>query len=255
MNGADVEQAVALVQRAAVLDACLDHPADRSTIADRAGCSRSTAYRATGELSDEGLLERTNRGYRLTGAGRATLDHVRQFVGKLQGTQRLEPLLEHVGDSAIVRRAELFTDAEIVTPQASSPYHVENRVKAVIEGTEERMLGMTAGLGSPALADAMFDRIRAGVRVEWVLPTETYDHFNTAHGDLSADAPEDGQTAVFVRDAIPHDQAVYDDTLVVIGFDHERGVLGSVAITEDEAALRWAEEQFTDCRLAAKRVE
>ena len=255
MDDRTLEEMVALLRRTAVLEACRDGPASRRTIAERADCSRSTAYRATSELTEEKLLERTNGGYRLTGSGAAALDHIRRFTDKLDGTDRIRPLFEYVDDPAFVRRAEFFTDAELVAQEASSPYHVENRMKTLIEGTEERMIGMTTGLGSPALAQAMFERIRAGVCVEWMLPAEPYEYFNAEHGALSAYGLEEDQTAVYVRTEPPVDLAIYDDTLVVFGFDRDRGVLDVVAITEDGSAIRWAREKFEEYRSDAERVE
>lgn len=255
MNLVEADDAAALLQRANVLCACQDGPVGRATISERAGCSRSTAYRATGELEERGLLERTPRGYRLTGAGASTVEHIRDFVGKVQGTKRIGPLFEYVDDDEFVRRADYFTDAELVLQDASSPYHIETRVKRVIDDTRERIVGMADGLGSPALADAMFDRIRAGVDVEWILPGDTYDLFRGEYGTLSAAAPDDDQTAVYTREEVPIDLALYDDTLVVIGFDPNRAVLGAVAITDGDDAREWALDRIEDCRTGAERVE
>lgn len=255
MNGSDIDDAVSLLQRATVLDACRDGPVGRAGIAELADCSRSTAYRATSELEEGDLLERTDRGYRLTGAGAATLEHVQQFVRKLSGTRQLQPLLKYVDHPAFLRRAHLFEDAELVAQDGASPYHIENRVQSLIDGTRERMVGMTTGLGSPALAEAMVDRIREGVRVDWILPAELYEQFNDEYGDLSAQAVEDGQTSVSVLGEMPIDLAIYDETLVVIGFDPARGILGCVAVTDEPAAVRWARGVFADYRGESERVE
>lgn len=255
MRPSDLEGAISLLQRAHVLGACQNGPVGRTTIAQRADCSRSTAYRATSELSEQGLLERTDTGYQLTGAGGAMLDHVREFTRKHEGTVQLLPLFEYVENPEIVRRAHLFTDAELVTQNASSPYQIENRVKGIIDGTQEQMLGMSNGLGSPSLAEAMIDRIQAGVNVDWILPIEMYEQFNTEYGELSAHAGENGQTAVSVRQQLPIDLALYDETLVVIGFDHDRGVLGAVAVTDDREAVQWASDRFDEYRRTAEQVE
>lgn len=255
MDQSAIEDGISLMQRYDVLEACRDGPVGRTGVAERADCSRSTAYRATRQLSEERLLERSNGGYELTGAGAAALDHARQFTAQLAGTTQIQPLFEYVDHPELVENAHLFRDAELVTQEASSAYRIENRVKQIIEATETEMIGMTTGLGSPALADAMIERIRDGVRVDWVLPSGTYEEFNSAHGELSAQAVTDGQTTVSVRESIPIDLAVYDETLVAIGFDHERGVLGTVAVTDDPAAVQWAREVFEDCQRAAERVE
>ncbi|WP_440988459.1 helix-turn-helix transcriptional regulator [Haloarchaeobius baliensis] len=255
MDATAVDDTVALLSWGPILEACHDGPVDRSEIAERAGCSRSTAYRATTDLREEGLLERTDRGYRITGEGAAVLAQSQQFVAGVEGTARLQPLLEYVDNPAFVDLAARFADAEVVAPLESVPYRIENRMQSVIEGTRERMFGMTDGLGSPALAEAMFDRLRSGVTVDWLLPREMYDQFTAAYGPLSTHADDGGATTVFVHDELPVNLAVYDETLVVLGFDRERGVLGAVAIADDPVALQWSQETFEACRGAAERVE
>ena len=255
MNRATVDEVAALIQRADVLAACREGPAGRTTIAERADCSRTTAYRATADLEDRGLIERASGGYRLTGSGRAMLDHLGEFRSKIAGTNRVQSLFDYVDTQALVAHAHLFADAELVVQDPAAPYHIETRLQSVIGDTDEEMIGMTTGLGSPALAEAMFDRIEAGVDVDWILPAETYDHFVTEYGTVSTHAVTDDQTAVHTRAEIPIDLAIYDETLVVIGFDADRGVIGAVAVTDEPEALRWARDRFADCRSRATRVE
>lgn len=126
---------------------------------------------------------------------------------------------------------------------------------AVIGDTEGRVIGMTNALGSSALAEALLDRIDAGVGVEWVLPPDMYEAFTSVHGPLADRAVADGQTAVYVADGLPIDFAVYDDTFVLLGFDSAKCVLAVVAITEDSGVVDWARERFSAYRTTAERVE
>jgi len=56
MDGSTLGRDIRLLQRAPILAACRDGPVERSTIADRAGSSRTTVYRATTELEAEGAV-------------------------------------------------------------------------------------------------------------------------------------------------------------------------------------------------------
>ena len=255
MDRASVDEAAALLQRANVLEACREGPAGRTTIADRADCSRTTAYRATTDLEDRGLIERATGGYRLTGSGRAMLDHLGEFRAKIAGTTRSQPLFDYVESSALVDHAHLLADAELVVQDPSAPYHIESHLKSVISDTDEEMIGMTTGLGSPTLAEAMFDRVAAGVDVDWILPAESYDHFATEYGTVSTHALDDDQTSIYSCEEIPVDFAIYDETLVVIGFDHDRGIIGAAALTDEPEAVQWARERFQDARRGATIVE
>lgn len=255
MDATATDDAVALVNWAPILDACVDGPVGRAEIAELAGCSRATAYRATSELREDGLLERVDDGYRLTGEGAAVLAQARQFVDGIAGVERLRPLLEYVDHPELVQLAARLAAAEVVVPSDSVPYRIENRMKTIIENTDERMVGLTSGLGSPALAEAMFERLQAGVSVDWVIQPEMYDQFVATYGELGTHAVDDGAVAVSVADEIPVDLAIYDETLVLLGFDHDRGVLGAVAITDDPVALQWGLDIVEERRGAAERAE
>lgn len=254
MDRQAVERLEGLLQRAHVLSAYRDGPAGRSTIADRARCSPSTVYRAEQYLAERGLIEDTPGGPRVTGPGEVVLDQFERCLDVVEGALALDPLLSVTDPPQLVEHLPLLSSAELVEQEPGSPYHIEHRVREVIAGTDERMAGMATGLGSPTLAETMFERIRAGVRVEWVLPAETFEYFRTEYGDLAEQAVSTDETAVYVSDEIPVDLAVYDETLLVMGFDEERGILAAAAITDEPAAIDWAEDLLDGQRDAAERV-
>src|SRR6056297_450185 len=99
MNQRELERDITLLQRAPVLAACRDGPVGRTAIAGEAGCSRATAYRATTDLTDRGLLEQVDGGYRLTGFGLTALDRIEQFHAELDGARHLQSVLAHVDAS------------------------------------------------------------------------------------------------------------------------------------------------------------
>lgn len=254
MDGAAVERLEGLLQRAHVLAAYRDGPAARSTIAERAGCSQSTVYRAEQYLEERGLVEDSPEGLRITGPGAVVLRQFEQCHATIEGALTLSALLEVVDAPALVEQLPLLADAEIVEQEAERPYHIEHRVREVIAGTEERMVGMASGLGSPTLAETMFERIGAGVRVEWVMPTETFEYFRAEYAESVEEALSTGDTAVYTSDDIPVDLATYDETLLVMGFDGDRGVLAAAAITDEPAAVEWARELLDECKDRAERV-
>ncbi|WP_440990516.1 helix-turn-helix transcriptional regulator [Haloarchaeobius baliensis] len=255
MDRAAVDDAVALLHRAPVLAACRGGPTDRSTLADRAGVSRATAYRATNALTERGLLERRTDGYRLTGFGRAVLTHVESFEAGLAGARTLAPLLARVDAPELVSNTHLFTDATVLTADRSAPYRIDQELASIVADTSREMVGVTTSFGSPVVMERTYEVVRSGVPVEWVLTPETFEGVRSHHGDGHDELMAMDTTATYLIDEPPLDIAIYDDTLVVPSYDPDSGVVAAVATTDDPDALAWARGVFEDCRERAERLD
>ncbi|WP_256295729.1 helix-turn-helix transcriptional regulator [Haloarchaeobius salinus] len=249
-----VVDAVALLQRAPVLAACRGGPTDRSTIAERAGVSRATAYRATNALTERGLLARGADGYRVTGFGRAVLTHVESFEEGMVGARRLAPVLARVDAPELVSNTHLFTDATVLTADPSAPYRIDQEIAGIVADTSREMVGVTTTFGSPTVMERTYEVIRSGVAVEWVLTRAAFegvlDQYADGHGELMAM----GTTATYLVEDPPLDVAIYDDTLVIPGYDGESGTVTAMATTEDPDAVAWARGVFEACRERADRL-
>jgi predicted transcriptional regulator len=205
-------------------------------------------HRAEAYHGENGLLERTQEGYRITGLGNVVVDQLTKCCETVSVATDLKPLLSYVQSPALIDNIHLFEDAALYEHESSRPYNVEHRVRDIIHSTDERIRGVTVGLGSPTLADAMFERIRNGVPVEWIMPKDTWDYFLSENREKTEEAASADQISVYLTDDISLDFAIYDETLMVIGFDEERGSLGAVAVTDTADALEWAENVFEEIR-------
>lgn len=255
MDREDVDDAVALLQRAPVLAACRDGPVDRGTVAERAGCSRATAYRATNALTERGLLTRESGGYRLTGVGHAVLVHVETFDDGLAGARTLAPVLAHVDAVELAANTHLFTDARVVTADPSAPYRVDRELAAIVAATEREMVGVTTTFGPPTVMDRSYEIVRSGVPVEWVLTREAFEGVRDQHGEGHDELMALDTTATYVVEDPPLDVAIYDDTLVIPSYDAESGAVAAIATTERPDAVAWARGVFETCRERATRLD
>lgn len=253
MDRDEVEDVVSLLRRAHVLEACRDGPIGRTAVAERADCSRTTAYRATGDLADEGLLERTPEGYRLTGTGAATLDRIRAFRADVEGVDRLGPVLAHVDAPAVVENAALFADATVIEAEPGTPYGIEQHLTALIEDVDREIFAVTTSVGAPSTVDGTHERVAAGVDYEHVFTRQAYDRLVDGYGGVADDIADRDNVGLFVVETSPVDLVVYDDTLVLVGFD-DTGLVTAVATTDDEEARAWARQLFDDHKRRGERV-
>jgi len=241
MNQSALERDVTLLQRAPMLAACRDGPVGRSGIAEEAGCSRTTAYRATTDLTDRGLLEQVDGGYRLTGLGRTALDSIERFHAEVEGARHLEPVLAHVDAAELREHMHLFADATVMEASPEAPYAIERHVESVIAEVSERIHGISNSFGSPAVLSQIVDRVEAGVDFEWAFPEAVHERIERQQSEHDARLSAQDNTTVYVVEDVVVDVSLFDDTLVLAGFD-DRGTLGSVAITDDSDAVAWAQE-------------
>ncbi|WP_082256246.1 winged helix-turn-helix domain-containing protein [Haloferax sp. ATB1] len=254
MDYSGLDRDTTLLQRAPVLAACRDGPVGRSTIAERAGCSRTTAYRATTDLERRGLVEQANGGYRLTGLGSTLLDCVDGFREAVDGARRLRPVLARIDAAELRENTRLFADATVVEADPEAPYAVEQHLDTLIADTSDRICGAATSFGSPGLLARTVERVEAGVEFEWALPTAVLDRLERQHGELHATVLAHDNAAAYVVDDVAVDFSCYDDTLVLTAFDAGRGTLTATATTDDPDAVAWAEEIFGRYRDAGELV-
>ena len=255
MDQSALERDVALVQRAPVLAACRDGPVGHSTIAERADCSRTTAYRATADLEDRGVLERTDGGYRLTNLGVTVLGHVERFRATLDGARHLRPVLDCIDTPELRENTRLFADATVMVATPDAPYAIEQHLESIIADADECIYGGATSFGSPTTLARTVERVEAGVEFEWALPRAVLDRIVSQHGELHATVRAHDNATVYVLEDVVVDFSVYDDTLVLTGFDDDRGTLSAVATTDDPEARAWADGIFATYRERGQRLD
>ncbi|WP_231185148.1 helix-turn-helix domain-containing protein [Haladaptatus sp. DYF46] len=255
MNQSALDGDTQLLRRAPMLAACRDGPVSRSTIAERADCSRTTAYRATTELVEHGLLEQADGGYLLTGFGTTALDRIERFRAALDGARRLRPVLDCIDAPVLRSNTHLFTDAVVMEADSEAPYAIEQRLESIIANASERIYGVSTSFGSPITLTRTVDRVESGVDFEWGLPRAVLERLENQHGDLHTRIRTHQNTTVHVVEDPVVDFSLYDDTLVLTGFDEDRGTLAAVAVTDNHDARAWAERLYRRYRRRADTLD
>ena len=254
MGKSPLERDIRLLQRAPILAACRDGPADRSTIAERAARSRTTVYRATTELEASGLLEKGSDGYSLTNFGTTILERLSQFRNELDSVWHLKPVLDRIDAPELRDHVELFADATVVEASADAPYAIEQRLVALIGANTGEWFGFTREFGSPAVVEAVSQAMFDGTSAEWVFTSEAVGRLSEQHPEAQTEMRALDRTASYVVERLPFNFAVFGGTLVLIAIDPTTGVHADIAITETPDAVAWARHLFETYRDRAERV-
>jgi len=199
---------------------------DRSTLESELDVSRATAYRQTAALVKEGLLEQTSRGHLTTDGGAAVLDAADRFERSPAAADRLGPLLERLSPPELSENLHLFADATVIAVDSKAPYAIEQHVGSIIADSRERIYGAPTSFGSPVTLTRTVGRIKSGVDFEWALPEAILERLEGQYGELHETVLAHDNTAVYVTENVV-DLSLYDDTVVLTGFDADRGTLPS----------------------------
>jgi predicted transcriptional regulator len=249
MDGERHEHATACLRRAPVLRACRDGPQSRRDLESETGASRTTAYRATNELEERGLLERENGGYRATATGEATSRAVDRYLSTIETIDRLEPLFERIDHPELLDHAHLLADAELTVADEENMYRANDRAVELFGQSETIRAAMT-GLGSrPCIEASTAAATEGGMDVEMCFTSEALP--TDEHLDAGTDRLFECFD-VYVVEELPFTFVLHDEIATVVAHN-EVGVPIVVAETDNPEAYRWLEARYAEQRAHARR--
>ena len=220
-------------------------PREKRTLVETLGVSRSTVDRALRELEAEGLVERTERGYRLTAAGRLAdtlTDAILSATSDLHAAA--EPLRAASPDAPLdlrlVSGATATEATEHVRRQPLSPV-----LDLLMEASQVYILAPV--ISRPGSFDSVCEAVLdAGTTVEMVFEASLAEQLFPPNADRVATMVEDGFTPLVTTD-VPFGLVLgetpdgWETHLVTYGGD---GDLRGVVSNDAPAAAAWAWETY-----------
>lgn len=255
MDGVDSGRAMDVLRRLPVLAACRDDPLDRRRLSEVADLSRTTAYRATTDLAERGLLEETGAGYRTTPRGRALLAATEEFRTGLATVEGLAPLFDVVSHPELLEHAHLLTDPTVIVADATNPYRVVERVLERYEATERSRGTITNPTAGEAI-DTALPELGEKEHIERILTASALEAHDTIAGEQFRAATErEGLSLLTAADeAVPFTFAIDDEDVTVVGHDPTTGLPTVHVASANPAARDWLERVYGRCRGAAEPV-
>lgn len=243
-----------IMDRADVLSALRTEPRSRRELVDQLGVSRTTAYRVTTGLADEGLIERDGRDYRTTAIGVAMADAADRFQDKVETVTRLQPLLDAIDSAELAANAYRFVDAHVTVADETDPYAPTDRLLELYAVTTHIRGGRVAARPREAIIRATA-ALHDGMTVEvCYLPSTletTLQYMTEAQGyPLVPD-----EVSLFVAESIPFTFGLYDDIATVTGHDETTGLPTVFVESTAPAARDWLEGLYERCLESASPVD
>jgi len=232
-----------LLNRVPLLAAARDGPVDRGALQDELDVSRATVYRRTTALTDEGLLERTPKGYRTTGAGCAVVDAADRFERSLSAIDRLDPLLGAVSSPELTRHVDLFADAELAV---ASPQNPNAPAEMWVEhfSSFESFRSMVVAGCPPEVTEQGVEHAENGAEFEVICTPLALEADRNAAAEAFGTIVTAEGPSLYTHSDLPFTMATVDETVLVSGFDDETALPVASVATDDPDAREWAEDLY-----------
>lgn len=243
----DVEFALEPVKRAPVLEQLIEGPATRAELQDHLGVSRATLHRVVRGFAEDGLVEETDAGVELTGAGASVADAVGTYIGRMRAAERLTPLLNQL-PSTVDFDVDAFADAEIVTPAEGHPQRPVQRVIDFVEAAAS--LRGTGAMVLPIYVEVLTREITGGMATELIVTPPVIDALLSEYPDRLRDALDSGNLDLLVSDGVSVGVALDGERALLVGT--EAGVAQVAVVSDAPAAVDWAESAYERTRAEAE---
>ncbi|ADQ66982.1 hypothetical protein C499_04461 [Halogeometricum borinquense DSM 11551] len=156
----DTDTMIDVVRHGPVLETLYGQSLDRRDVEDSLGVSRATSHRLTRWLVEEGLAERRDGTFSLTGKGEVYADELLRLDRNLRAAERLAPLLDCICETHREFVVEPFADATITEATPNDPYRPVSRfLELLAESDTFRGFNTTHVVppGTPGAEDQLFD--------------------------------------------------------------------------------------------------
>ncbi len=245
-SSVDLREAIDIVaRRFDFLMALVDGPVHRPVLQEELDISRSTAYKGIGELEELRLVERTDRGYRLSLLGTLLLDQYDQFRRNVDAVCTKGPLLSELAADCDIS-VDVLRGAEVIYAERHAPHHPLRALEAMLD--EANTLHGMSPVVLPSYIEMFHERLTVDeLAADLVLTRPVIEWLATHQCRAFEDVLRTGNLVVRETDeGLPFGLVVSDDPTLQVGilvYD-AKGDLRGLVVNDTEAACEWAEETW-----------
>lgn len=249
----DTDRLVEVVRRGPALETLYGRSLDRREIEDSLGVSRATSHRTTRWLLKEGLAERREGRFSLTGKGEVFADELLRLERNLRAAERLAPLLDCICETHREFVIGPFADAVVTEATPSDPYRPVSRFLELLADSDAFRGFNTTHVVPPGTPE-FEEKLLGEGDVEFVTVPSVANHLLEHCGEAATAAIERGHFQLRTRETLPYGLAIFDERVGVGGYEEETGALRVFVDTDAADARRWAEGAYEMYRRASDPV-
>lgn len=242
-----------LLGRVHYLDFLQETAENKRNIIDEFETPRSTVDRDIRKLSEIGLVERTEDGYRTTTPGRLASSVYHAQQEKLSGIENAMALLRSVPVHAPLSPTPV-RDARVIESTAYEPDRPTTHLLDLFD--RARRVRVTSPFLLRSYVEAVHDQVTSGsTTAEMVLTTDAFDQLITTYEDRATALVDSDRFTLYEVESLPYGLFIATtDTWVECGLvvSDDTGIKG-VIHSDEPAAVRWMESQYRSVRSRSAR--
>lgn len=223
-------------------------PTSRRALRDRLDTSQSTVVRSVQALERRGWVEQDGDVVRVTGTGKLVVDAFRDFLGSLEETTDLAPLLRWFPHDEFDLDLTHLLGASVTTSSSGDPY-APARVQTEFVRTASRVRVFLPSIdleGSRVVHERVMDGALTGEVVVGPDVGETIRDGEYAR--LFGEQVEAGLSVFRCDEPLPVYLGLDDGSRVQLGVEDDDGVPQALLETDGEPIRTWAEGVYRDYR-------
>ncbi len=205
--------------------------------------SVSTINRVVSQFERENFLERTGDGIVMTDAGSLLLSETARFIETVDTTRHLQPLLTSFTDAPLEFDTDWIHESTVTRATPNNPYAPLSRYSELFaEADEKRLIGDQFVVPKQGVEAAMSE-IDESTHCTCVWSAEAVERMTEQFPDMIAWSTQRENLTARVTEDVGLDLALFDDHLLVYGFD-DTGILSVLVDTDNTAAVEWGDAVF-----------
>lgn len=243
-----------VIRHGPVLEALLEKPLDRGEIEERLDVSRATSHRFTQWLDEQGLVEKVEGRYRLTGKGEMLAEEVLRFEANVRTAHRMAPILDYVCEDHQEFVVEPFIDATVTVAEPEDPYRPVERFIALVNESDT-FRGFNTTHMAPLVLGEFHQQVFDGADTEIIYLPHIVEKLFETYPEQATHALDRGHVTFRTRSDLPYGLAIFDDRVGIGGYDEETGLMPVFVDTDSPIARQWAERVYESVRADSDPLE
>ncbi len=205
--------------------------------------SVSTINRVVSGLERENLLRRTGDGIVMTEAGALLFSETERFIETVEMASALQPLLTALQDAPLEFDTDWISESTVTRATPTDPYAPLSRYSELFtEAGEKRLVGDRFVVPKQGVEAAMRE-IDESVHCTCVWSPDAVDRMAEQFPEMIEWSAGRENLTARIADGVALDLALFDDHLLVYGFD-DTGIISVLVDTDTTAAVEWGDAVF-----------
>jgi len=242
-----------ILRRGPILKACRGGPVSGRELETETDSSRTTVYRATVELEEQGLLEQQNGGYRTTARGAATSRVAEEYLRGIETVDRLEPLLDRFPHPEVLVNLHRLSDAELTVDDDAHIYRANDRVFELWADTDRVRMGAVSPGSRFYRREEIRTTIENDVDVETCFLPDAVPTAEQMESDAFDPSDVFDHYETHISEAVPFTFILYDDVATIAAHNEVR-IPVVLAESADARVYQWLQGIYTDRKASARQI-